>query len=118
MCVCVCLCCVVCCGCALVRASLDTLGTCFTLIHIALAYREAFWAFGQAPVYGNTPNAQGIFWTNCIGKTGRRKVGLHWFEFLPLLLHHHLLLALRRRRRRRRRLRLLASLIALIQTAD
>ena len=31
-------------------------------------HREAFWTFGAAPVYGETPTAQGIFWTNCIGE--------------------------------------------------
>ena len=29
-------------------------------------HRQAFWTFGQAPIYGQTPTEQGIFWTNCI----------------------------------------------------
>ena len=35
-------------------------------------HREAFWTFGQAPVYGEKPTAQGIFWTNCIGELQMR----------------------------------------------
>ena len=33
------------------------------------AQREEFWKFGAAPVYGQTPSAHGIFFTNCIDAT-------------------------------------------------